>query len=192
MIRATKADKPRVVEILTQAFDANPSVNYTLPQDSRSRQRLVRLMEYSVEVCQDSGEIYLSEDKNACALLLRPEQKRTTLKALWRDVALVVCCVGLGKVKALLDREAKIKAAHPRVPFYHLWYIGVLPSCQQQGIGTQLLQDVIAHARQQNRALYLETSVPSNVAWYQKAGFEVFHRLDFSYVLSMLRLGITR
>lgn len=188
MIRATYQDKSHVVHILEQAFASNPSVNYSIPQDARRSQRLRGLVQYSFEVCHEFGEIYLSDDRNACALLVCPEKKHITWTAIKRDVLLIFRSVGLSKVKALLDREAKIKALHPSGLHYHLWYIGVWPNCQQQGIGTQLLQEIITLARQNGRSIYLETSVPMNISWYQKAGFEVFHELDLPYSLFLLRL----
>ncbi len=188
MIRANSHDKAHVVHILEQSFATNPSVNYSLPQDTRRAERLRGLLAYSFEVCHEFGEIYLSDDRRACALLVCPEQKRTTWKAIKRDILLIVRSVGLSKVKALLDRESKIKTFHPSGLHYHLWYIGVLPEYQQQGIGTRLLQEIMALAKQKNRPIYLETSVPTKLTWYQKAGFEVFHQLNFSYTLYLLRL----
>ncbi len=67
----------------------------------------------------------------------------------------------------------------------YLWFIGVMPGTQRQGIGRQLLREVVAHS---GRPVYLETSMSENVQWYEKNGFEVYHTLHFDYAdLYMLR-----
>jgi hypothetical protein len=63
MIQAKYSDKTLVVDILTQAFESNKSVNYVVKQDKKRQSRIRILMEYSFEVCWEFGEIYLADDK---------------------------------------------------------------------------------------------------------------------------------
>ena len=61
MIQAQHADKALVIDILCKSFDQNKSVNYIVKQDSRRKQRIRILMNYSFEVCYRFGNVYLSE-----------------------------------------------------------------------------------------------------------------------------------
>ena len=75
MRRAEKDDKPIVVDILANSFKDNKSVNYIVPHAGSRKKRLLRLMEYSFDYCMLFGEIYLSDDKKACALVVFPDKK---------------------------------------------------------------------------------------------------------------------
>jgi ribosomal protein S18 acetylase RimI-like enzyme len=185
-----KADhmlKPIVLDILVKSFDRNPSVNHIVKQDHKRQQRIRALMDYSFKVCNAFGEVWMSDDEQACALVLHPDKKRFTLNAIVWDIQLCFSCIGLIRVNTVLKREADIKAFHPSAPFSYLWFIGVNPSVQHQGTGSNLLKEVIQQSKHLNRPIYLETSVEGNVAWYQKHGFELFHTLNMGYTLSMLR-----
>jgi hypothetical protein len=78
MQKATGSNKALIVDILTKAFDDNKSVNYIIKQDERRIERTRELSSYSFEICLRFGEIFISEDKTACALMLFPGTKRTT------------------------------------------------------------------------------------------------------------------
>lgn len=85
MIRASNSDRKLIVELLTQSFEDNQSVNYIIQQDKRRLQRIRALMRYSIGVCCLFGDVWLSEDKKACALILYPQLKKTTLRSVWLD-----------------------------------------------------------------------------------------------------------
>lgn len=187
MIRANRNDKDLIIDILTQSFQENKSVNYIIKQDKKRIERIKRLMAYSFEVCFLFGEVHLSDDKKGCALIIYPDKKRTNLKHILLDLQLMIYSLGLNKVKRALQRETKIKKLHPQYPITYLWFIGVLPDKQGKGIGTNILTDVITRSRSQQRSIYLETSTLKNLPWYQKLGFTIYHELDFGYRLYCLR-----
>lgn len=144
-------------------------------------------MAYSFEVCHAWGNVFLSDDKKGCALLLLPEKKKTTLPSILRDVQLVFNCFGLFHAAKVLHREKAIQKLHPNEPMYYLWFIGVHPGAQHQGTGSQLLRQIIQESERIDRPLYLETSVVQNIAWYKQLGFEVYHELDLGYTLYFMR-----
>lgn len=187
MIPAKKDDKQLITELLTAAFNDNSSVNYIVRQDDKRRERILALMDYSFEVCFHFGQVWLSEDRKACALVLFPHEKKTTFAAVWLNIKLILKAVGIGGIKRTLDREAKIKAKQPKGPMAYLWFIGVSPLYQHQGTGGRLLQQIIAEARLQNLPIYLETSTQRNLPWYEKHGFASYDTLDLGYTLHFLK-----
>ena len=100
-------------------------------------------MEYSYFVANSFGEIYISEDQLACALLIDPSKKKTTLKSIFWDLKLLFKCIGIFNIGKVLKREKSIKQYHPNEDFIHLWYIGVKKSEQGKGRGTQLMHQII-------------------------------------------------
>lgn len=75
MIKATLADKPLIINILSKAFDSNGSVNYVVKQDKNRAERIGKLMDYSFELCFRFGEVMLTDCKQGVALLLFPPEK---------------------------------------------------------------------------------------------------------------------
>jgi len=187
MIRAEYSDKDLIVSILVSSFDDNKSVNYIIRQDSKRGERIKRLMEYSYEVCNLFGDIFLTEDKKGCALLILPDKKKTTIKSILLDAKFAFTCLGISNINKAMKRETKIKQAHPNGLLYYLWFIGVDSSNQNKGIGSQLLQDVISEGQNQNRTICLETSTLKNVPWYEKFGFSIYHEFNFGYKLYCLK-----
>jgi hypothetical protein len=187
MIKANYSDKSLVLDILTKSFETNKSVNYIVKQDKNRVQRVRALMDYSFETCYLFGEVFLSNNKKACALILYPDKKKTNLQSTLLDIKLILSCVGLTNVKKALTRESKIKKIQPKEPMYYIWFIGVDPNYQNAGIGTELLNEVIDDSNNKKRPIYLETSTIKNLPWYKKFGFDVYNELDLSYKLFFLK-----
>ncbi|HVV06803.1 MAG TPA: GNAT family N-acetyltransferase, partial [Puia sp.] len=143
MRKAQPKDKEQVVRMLTLCFDANKSVNYIIPQDHRRTERITRLMEYSFDYCRLFGEVYLSDDRQACALIVHPHKVKTSLPSIRLDLRLIIKCIGLKNIRKVVQREAVIKKLHPKDPFCYLWFIGTAPDVQHKGIGTTLLKSLL-------------------------------------------------
>ena len=190
MIKADYNHKNLIVEMLTKAFDTNKSVNYVVKQDKKRIERIKKLVEYSFDVCYLFGDILLSDDKKASALILYPDKKKTTLKTILLDIKLAFLSIGISRVKKVLDRESRIKKFHPKEPFCYIWFIGVNPENQNKGIGSVFIQEIIKESISKKRPIYLETSAIKNLPWYKKFGFEIYRELDFNYKLFLIKRGL--
>lgn len=187
MIEAAIADKDRVIQILANSFENNKSVNYVLPQGRNHTRRLHYLMEYSFNVCFTNGNVYMSEDKNACALVLYPHKSRYEPKRLLWDLKLMFFAFGLFQLPKVLKREKIIAQLKDKGPHMYVWFIGVDSGQQQKGIGSRLMNEVLQKARSEQLPILLETSTLENIPWYKKLGFEIYRTHDFTYRLFFLR-----
>jgi len=187
MKRADHSDKSLIVDILTSSFDSNQSVNYIVKQDNRRVDRIKSLMDYSFEICYKYGEVFVSDDHDACALVLYPDKKKTTLKTIWLDIKLILKSIGIGNINKALSRETKIKQKQLKEKMYYLWFIGVRPEVQNTGVGTKLLNEIIEHSKKKNRPISLETSTVKNLPWYEKYGFKQYDQLNLGYTLYFLK-----
>lgn len=190
MISATYADKPLVVRLLAEAFDTNRSINYIVKQDDRRNKRIKVLMEYSFDRCFRYGSVLLSNNKDACALLLFPDKKNITVGDLVADFLMVIRVSGLFALKRIMDREKSIKKNYPPTKMLYLWFLAVSPRKQGKGLGKELLGEIIKISAEHKLPIYLETSMPENLTFYKKMGFEVYNEIDFSYNLFLLRRNI--
>jgi GNAT superfamily N-acetyltransferase len=187
MKNADYKDNNLVIDILTKSFDTNQSVNYIAKQDGKRLKRIRALMDYSFEVCYMFGDVFLSDDRKACALILYPDKKKTTLKSILLDIKLIFSCIGVENIKKALVRESKIKQLQPKTTMYYLWFIGVDPEHQNEGIGSILLHEIINDSKNKQRPIYLETSTLKNLPWYKKYGFQIYNELELSYKLFFLK-----
>lgn len=186
MKRATRADKALVTAILSQSFAHNRSVLAAVRRKGDTQKHIRGLMDYAFDLCIRYGDVLLSDDRQGCALLLYPDRKPENLYTRWLDLRLVWQSIGwknLAKVKA---RRQLVQAVRPEVPMAYLWFIGVQPDRRRSGTGGKLLEEVKQIAEKMQRPVYLETSAPENVHWYNKAGFRTYAVTDVEYKLYYL------
>ena len=72
MIKASEKDKELVVSILVSAFkdlEEDNSINFIVENGEDRIDRMKALMGYLFEKSMLFGEVYLSQNKNACLLL---------------------------------------------------------------------------------------------------------------------------
>ncbi len=188
MHRAEYKDKNRIIDILTSSFDDNKSVNYILKQDQNRVRRIRTLMAYSFDICRMFGDVFLSDDKNGCALVLMPDKKKTTFRSISLDAKLAISAIGLSNIKKAMSREAAINKIHPEGLIYYLWFIGVDQTQQGNGVGSKLLDSIIKEGLSQKRTICLETSTLKNIPWYEKFGFKTYREMDFGYKLFCMKL----
>lgn len=187
MLKAGPENRDLVVHILVNSFKDNNSVNDIIGNNSKRNIRIKRLMEYSFDVCDMFGEIFLSEDRNGCALVIMPDKKRVNIKSILLDAKFAITTLGVFNIKKAMDKESKISQAHPKGLLYYLWFIGVDEINQNKGIGSKLLNDIIQEAQKKKRLICLETSTVKNLPWYKKFGFSIYKELDFGYKLFCMK-----
>lgn len=191
MINASYEDKDLIIEILTNSFDKNESVNYIAKQDHKRIERIKSLMDYSFEMCHNYGNVYLTDDKKGCALVLYPHKKESSLKNILLDIKLILRCIGIENISKAIKRESAIKHLQPKIPMYYLWFIGVDTKHQNKGIGSELLNFIITDSIEKQLPVFLETSTLKNLPWYQKFGFKIYNELQLSYKLFFLKKEYT-
>lgn len=187
MREARIEDKETIIDILSEAFDANQSVNYIIPQDKYRKRRIKALMSYSYHNCKLFGEVFITQDGKGCSLVLFPDQKRFSIKGTLLDVQLAFRAIGLKNVFKAIKREAVIKKHQPDTKLYYIWFIGVAPAAQGSGIGSRLLSELVQRSTDMKRTICLETSTFKNIPWYEKQGFQIYKQIDFGYSLYFMK-----
>jgi ribosomal protein S18 acetylase RimI-like enzyme len=187
MIKAEAVDKTTVINILSYSFKDNQSVNYVVRNDKNSLERIKALMDYSFEMCSMFGEVWMTDDKKGCALILYPQNKKITARSLWLNIRLIFQAISILGISKTLKREAKIQQIQPNEKMAYLWFIGVDPTFQKKGVGSKLLMQIISRFSEMNLPLYLETSTQKNIPWYQSFGFEIYNQITLGYSLSFLK-----
>lgn len=175
MRKASQSDKKKVVEILTESFIDNKSVNYILKKGGNKERKIKDLMNYSFNLGMKKGDIFINEENNACSIIMYPKKKKYDFWSLIQDIKLVKNVIGLKKVIKVSKKEKEVSNHHPENNFAHLWYIGVEKKSQGRGLGTDFLNKICTYYKEKDLKIYLETSTEINIPFYKKSDFGVFN-----------------
>jgi ribosomal protein S18 acetylase RimI-like enzyme len=80
---------------------------------------------------------------------------------------------GLGAALRFARVDLEMRKRHPHYPHWYLWFLGVSPERQGQGLGSVLLRSLSGKAEADGTPCYLETDKPSSVKIYERHGYRV-------------------
>jgi ribosomal protein S18 acetylase RimI-like enzyme len=164
--------------VLTRSFLTNPNFVNLFPDEEVRARALAHVPRACLRDALRAGHVYAAnrggEIVGVAAWLPPgwfPLSVRRQLRAA-PDIARVFRAAprSLGRLLRFTSGLAKL---HPAQPHWYLEAVGVEPGAQGMGIGTRLLEPVLARADEEGQPCYLETMTERNVAWYRRLGFEV-------------------
>ena len=147
---------------------------YLIPHAEKRRQLLPALFRVVVRYCLRYGVIYTTPESDGLVCCLPPGQTPTIVRLVLTGLRGAPFQIGLAGLRRFLHAARYTDEAHARTVAGHHWYVWVLgvdPTCQGCGLGSQLLQIVLQQARVQRLPCYLDTQNPRNVPFYQRHGF---------------------
>ena len=191
--RATYEDLPQLVNILRQAFDANPAVNDTIKKDEHRDKRAFSLMKYIIKNGLLYKGVYINSEKNCAAVMYNPNQKVNRIKSLIYQIQLVHRSISWIRIGYMMKKDKLMRAQRPTSDHYYLQMIGTLPEAQYTGAGTAMLNFLMQLSAQQQLDLYLETSVEKNVKLYEKRGWNVYRIWNVrpGYIIHFMKRAFT-
>lgn len=176
--KAQVADARALAEALARAFADDPVMAWLLPDVSARRHRLPRLFAMEMRCLYfPHGEVYTTAELSGGALWAPPGYWRTPARSLLRALPRLLWTLRAGLPTAVQAVSA-IEAVHPRTAHWYLAVIGTEPTSWGQGTGSALLAPVLHRCDADRVPAYLESSKESNVAFYQRHGFEVTGTVD--------------
>ncbi|HEX7671619.1 MAG TPA: GNAT family N-acetyltransferase [Polyangiaceae bacterium] len=163
--------------VLARAFRDNPGMVAVLP-DLTDSDRLGLLepcmlgfvksmFRYgTVEVVKEGGAIV------AVALAFRPGEFPPPFFATIVQAGGPIRA-GLGAALRFARIDHEMRKRHPHYPHFYLWFLGVEPARQGQGLGSLLLRSLSGKAEADGVPCYLETDKASSVKLYERHGYRV-------------------
>lgn len=171
-------------DALGSAFADDPFFNYMLPanlsavdREARMRHLFAGMLSFAVTQPRDRAPIHMADDGSSCALWLPSEKYkpggRDGLGALWG----VALCFRWQMLNFLRVADT-IERAHPTQPHAYLWVLGTARAAQGRGLGSRVISKMLAQCDEQALPAYLESSNERNIAFYQRHGFRVMHKIE--------------
>ena len=175
--RATRADLDPVVSALAAAFHDDPVMHWFFPGERNRDERIELVFRMRVAGFLGQEEVYTTDDHSGAAVWAQPERwEMPPLEGL-RFVARLLPIVR-SRIGVLARGWGMIDRVHPKEPHYYLAILGTEPESQGRGVGSALIEPVLADCDRNGIGAYLESSKERNLAFYGRHGFRVTGELD--------------
>ncbi len=178
IVKLDPRDKKKAADVVAAAFFDYPMFAFYFPDPGR-RARLLSWYLGNVLTCAlHFGEVFTTPDVAGVVFTLPPGHTRLTQGEYARNGFFFTPFVmGWSNFVRSQRCEDFVADTHERImrgrPHYYLWGLAVDPHRKRSGIGTALMQPVLAKADRENRPFYLETHDENNVAYYQRMDFQL-------------------
>lgn len=165
--------------MLARAFVGDPLTLYMFPdeEEAERERRLTRNFTEVVRHSLSSGEVYATSGVPLGVASWLPPGTSSADQAIvsagpdeWSSILGEAPWIRFSQV---LEHLAVLRARDMPDDNWYLSLIGVEPDVQGQGLGSALVQPVLARADAQGSQCYVETLDRRNVPFYQRLGFEV-------------------
>jgi GNAT superfamily N-acetyltransferase len=166
--RLESADRSRAIAALTLAFAGDPVIRWVLSASDAYLRTWPLFVEAFAGEAFERGAAYAVRDFSAVALWLPPgaESDGEAMQRLMSDGS--GSSLG-GDLDGVFEQMEEF---HPSFEHWYLPLVGVDPMAQAQGLGTALMQHVLAGLDSAGMPAYLEATSPRNRSMYERHRFE--------------------
>jgi GNAT superfamily N-acetyltransferase len=174
---AGSPDVPALVDTLVRSFADDPVANFMFAGERRRRRGLHSFFASQIRrQYLSGGHVYTTDDRAGAAIWGAPDRERHGLAELLQLLPTAPYLVST-RMPAALRLLFEVDGLHPKEPHWYLATLGTDPGHQRRGIGSALLQPVLARADEEGMPAYLESSKERNVPFYARFGFDVVGEL---------------
>lgn len=165
--------------VAARAFADDPMFTFIFPAADQRPRLLRRFFAAGLRYGVLFGRVDTTADGAGTALWLKPDHTDITPGRMIRSgMALLPLTLGWGAFRRFLQFTGYGDRVHKelmREPHWYLLNLAVDPPRQRQGIGSALIEPVLAQADHAGQPCYLETNNADNVRLYARHGFQIGH-----------------
>ncbi len=194
--RMAAADLAKAIELLCDAFAADPVMDWIFRDGARRREALSTY--FNMALTRQSlphDECHVAPGFEATAIWLPPHGVQSLNPGLGTQITmapLILRACGISRIPRALAMMAAMEKHHPKhQPHWYLFFLGVLPAMQGMGLGSAILEATLSRVDDTGVAASLDNSNPKNTRLYERHGFRVLNeyrpRADAPPILSMWR-----
>jgi GNAT superfamily N-acetyltransferase len=163
-------DLARVGLALGRAFQDDPVFAWSLPDPGRRREVLPGFFTIFAGAFQRHGHVYRTADGTGAALWVPPGVAPVDDDEADEFGAALAEVLGPDAERSVVISEL-LDENHPHDPVWYLNFMGVEPAGQGRGIGSALLEHVLADADRNAKPAYLDATSMRNRRLYERHGF---------------------
>lgn len=178
IIKLNPQQMQKAADVVTAAFFDYPMFTFYFPDPQRRTRSMSWYLKNVLNTALRYGEVYTTPDISGVIFTLPPGHTRISQ---WEYIrcGFMLSPFVLGVRNFIRSQECEefVGNIHMELmkdrPHYYLWGLTVDPRQKKSGIGTALLQPVLAQADAEKMPFYLETHDEKNVQYYQRHGFRL-------------------
>jgi ribosomal protein S18 acetylase RimI-like enzyme len=168
---AARSELGGLSRVLGRAFHDDPVYRWIFPDPEERARKSPRMFSLFLRQVTRHGIVLTDDGLRGVALWRPPQIRMGRFEELGFNFAMFRL---LGARSLEIGRGfAPVEALHPREPHAYLPLLGTDPAHHGQGVGSTLLGPVLRACDRLGVLAYLESSKESNIAFYQRHGFEV-------------------
>jgi GNAT superfamily N-acetyltransferase len=171
--RAGLADADTLSRLFAAAFLYDPIFDWIARPGPHRARALERFFYWVLQThALPHGAAWIGEGAGAVFVPPGTAHRESGIGEFLRLLFLFARLCGLMRLSRGLRFSAAIERNHPHPPHYYLAFFAVAPRLQGQGVGTAMIDALLAEADARRLPVYLENSNPKNDAFYKRCGFE--------------------
>jgi ribosomal protein S18 acetylase RimI-like enzyme len=175
VVRLDRSQTRKAAEVLARAFHDDPFYAALVPGEESRPRRLAWFMERMLRYGLPYGHVYTTPAVAGVACWFPPGHMSPAAGDILRSgLYALPLRLGFGACRRLTDFTKHAVTVRLRCvpePHWYLLLLGVDDPCRGQGLGGRLIEPVLARARQERVACYLETENEENLSFYARHGF---------------------
>jgi GNAT superfamily N-acetyltransferase len=171
-------DVDRLAVALARAFQDDPVTRWVYARDARRAHWSTRFFAWQLRRLMGQDVSWTTGDgAGGAALWALPDRWRESPGDTLALLRLTLVGV-LPRLPRVLRGLGQVELRHPSERHLYLAVLGVDPSRQGQGVGSELIRPGLDLCDRERLPAYLETGKEANLAFYGRHGFQVLERLD--------------
>ena len=174
MRRGLKSDRDLVMEIITDAFEDNPGVNWLIRGGRGKRRRIRRLSRFAFEKSLNRDGVFVSDNERGVALCYVEDGSGLSFKELLLQIKFALLSIRWDRLRSSSEREKYRKSIRlTGEPYLYFWFLGVLKD--GRGAIYDLKDGIFEEAQARGLPIYIETAMERNKVAYERYGFKAYH-----------------
>ncbi len=177
---ALRGDLDALAVTLADAFSTDPMMAWIYGDEPATPAKIERFMRAALDIGFPHGHVYAASNNGAAAIWGPPDVDMFDDAAVGALFGLLAEQLG-PRAGEVGEGLLKISAEHPHdQPHFYLFVLGTSARSQSKGIGSALMDEVLARCDRQGLGAYLESSNVRNVPFYERHGFNVMTEVKIS------------
>ena len=173
---SVKPESKNIINSLVLAFSADPIARWMYPSAQQYLSHFPNFLTAFGKNAFDSQTVYYSHNYVGAAFWFPPNVEpdgNLVIATIQQTISIKLQT----EVFSLLEQMSNF---HPSQSHWYLGVLGVDPVQQKQGYGSGLVRDVLNICDHAELPAYLESSNPTNIAFYEKHGFKIMGEIQSS------------
>jgi|GEM_PF-301325 len=175
MKAAQKSDKSKVIDILAQSFEENPTLNFMVGDTKNKKNRIRAIAEYAFDYAIKRDGVFLSDNENGAAICYKFNRRKNDLHDLVLLCKMIWSGLDFHKFFDINNHVNQIKKERPvHGDYLYFWFFGVDPHEYPRTSAHELYKELFLQSRKKQLDIYAETTIERNKNIYVRFGFEVY------------------